>query len=199
MNANKRTISPYNSRYNSSELEFIFCPKCSTKLKKKVIDGVLRNYCPKCPYIQYINPLPCVAVLIEQNGKVLIGKRSQNSIEGGKWGIPCGFVEYGESHLEAARREVFEETNLEVKLTSLVAVSSNQIAPSLHAIVTVFTAEVISGTPVAGDDMVALRWVSKNSTFPSMVFEADKTAIKRCLENDAIRIPIDDEVWINRK
>jgi len=199
MNENQRTLNPYTSRYDSSELEFIYCPKCSTKLEKKEIDGILRNHCPKCPYIQYINPLPCVAVLIEQNGKVLIGKRSQNSIEGGKWGIPCGFVEYGESHLEAARREVFEETNLEVKLTSLVAVSSNQIAPSLHAIVTVFTAEVISGAPVAGDDMVELRWVSKNSTFPTMVFEADKTAIKRCLEDDVVRIPIDYEAWVNRK
>ena len=94
---------------------------------------------------------------------------------------------------------MLEETNLEIELTSLVAVSSNQIAPSLHAIVTVFTAEVISGTPVAGDDMVELRWVSENSTFPAMVFEADKTAIKRCLEDDVVRIPIDYEAWVNRK
>ncbi len=182
-----------------AELEFVYCPKCSTKLTKKYIDGGLRNYCPKCQYIQYINPLPCVAVIIERDRKILIGKRSQNSIEGGKWGIPCGFIEYGESHLEAAYREVYEETNLEIEITSLVGVSSNQIAPSLHSIVTIFTANVIAGNPKAGDDLVELRWVSKNSEFPRMVFEADKIAIIRCLENDVIRIPIDRELWINRK
>ena len=110
-----------------------------------------------------------------------------------------GDIEYEESHLEAAHGEVFEETNLEINLTSLVSVSSNKIGPSLHAIVTVFTAEVIAGTPVAGDDVIELRWVSKNSTFPKMLFEADKTAIKRYFENGLVRIPIDYELWINRK
>lgn len=199
MDENQTTLNSYDVWQTSSGLEFVYCPKCSAKLEKKEIDEGLRNYCPKCPYIQYINPLPCVAVLIEKNQQLLIGKRSQNSIEGGKWGLPAGYIEYGENHLDAACREVYEETNLEIEITSLVGVSSNRIGPNLHAIVTVFTADVIAGTPKAGDDLVELRWLSKSSTFPIMVFEADKIVIKRCFENDLIRIPVDHELWINRK
>ena len=78
---------PFNSddgRQTSSGLDFVYCPKCSEKLVKKEIGGILRNYCSTCKYVQYINPLPGVAVLIEKDHKLLIGKRSQDSIESGK-------------------------------------------------------------------------------------------------------------------
>jgi ADP-ribose pyrophosphatase YjhB (NUDIX family) len=187
----KQTFHSYDRKQTSSGLNFVYCPKCGTKLAKKEIDAFLRNYCSKCNYIQYVNPLPGVSVLIEKDNKLLIGKRSQESVESGKWCLPCGFVEHHESHLDAARREVFEETGLKVKITSLVNVSSNKINPNLHTIVAVMTAEVIDGTLTPGDDLVELRWLYKNDTFPAMAFEADKTIIKRYFENALIRIPID--------
>ncbi len=187
----KQYFNSYDEKQTSSGLDFVYCPKCSKQLVKQKIDGSLRNYCSKCQYVQYINPLPGISVIIEKDGKLLIGKRSQESIESGKWCFPCGFVEHHENYLDAAHREVFEETGLEIKITSLVNVSSNHINPNLHTIVTVLTAEVVNGTPQPGDDLVELHWISKNDPFPEMAFEGDRFTIKKYFESKLVRIPID--------
>lgn len=190
----KQHFNSYDGKETSSALDFTYCPKCGEKLVKKEIDGILRNYCSRCQYVQYLNPLPGVAVLVEKDRKLLIGKRSQNSIKSGKWCLPCGFIEHQENYLDAARREVLEETGLVIKITSLVGVSSNRITPDLTTIVTVLTAEIIDGTIKAGDDLVELDWLSKGAAFPIMAFEADKYIIKRYFENALIKIPIDQRL-----
>jgi len=187
----KQYFNSYDEKQHSSELDFVYCPKCGVKLEKKELDGVLRNYCSKCQYVQYINPLPGVSIVIEKDSKLLIGRRSQDSIESGKWCIPCGFIEHNENYLDAAHREVFEETGLEIEITSLIDVASIKITPNLHTIVIALTAKVISGTLKPGDDLVELYWLSKNDPFPEMAFEGDEYTIRKYFENDLARIPID--------
>jgi len=54
-----------------------------------------------------------VFILVENTMKVLIGKRSKNMLdEAGKYGIPCGYLDYQETAFEAMTREVYEETSL---------------------------------------------------------------------------------------
>lgn len=55
-----------------------------------------------------------VAVLIGKQGKVLLIKR-RSSHGAGSWAPPGGHIDYGESVLECASREVKEETGLEIK------------------------------------------------------------------------------------
>ncbi|MFB5089072.1 NUDIX hydrolase [Psychrobacillus sp. PGGUH221] len=61
-----------------------------------------------------------VAVINEQ-GEILLQKRQD-----GLWGVPGGFIELGESTEEAGRREVLEETGLEVGKLDLVGVFSGK-------------------------------------------------------------------------
>lgn len=61
-----------------------------------------------------------VAVLNE-SGEILLQKRND-----GQWGVPGGFMELGESTEEAGRREVFEETGLEIGKLDLVGVFSGK-------------------------------------------------------------------------
>jgi ADP-ribose pyrophosphatase YjhB (NUDIX family) len=187
----KQHFNAYDGRQTSSGLDFVYCPKCRTELVKRKIDGIARNFCSNCHYIQYVNPLPGVAVLIEKDRKLLIGKRSETSVESGKWCLPCGFVEHHETYLDAAHREVLEETGLEIEITSLVSVSSNRITPDLHSIVIVLTADIVKGAPEPGDDMVELRWISENDPFPEMAFEGDEFAINLYFKNQLTRIPVD--------
>ena len=61
------------------------------------------------------NPTAGVAVIILEDGKILLGRRSRGRYKGA-WCIPCGHVEWGEDVRCAARREFLEETGLEVEL-----------------------------------------------------------------------------------
>ncbi len=59
--------------------------------------------------------------VINEFGEILLQKRSD-----GRWGVPGGFMELGESTEEAGRREVLEETGMEVGKLDLVGVFSGK-------------------------------------------------------------------------
>ena len=59
------------------------------------------------------------AVVVERNGKILLGERSKENMKG-FWIIPGGGVKYGETIKEAAVREIKEETNLDIEIIKLI-------------------------------------------------------------------------------
>ena len=94
---------------------------------------------------------PGVAVVIlDESNRVLLQKRS----DVGLWGIPSGHVEPGETVAQAAVREVFEETGLNIRIKRLVGIYSepqSQVfcypnGQRVHFITTCFEAEVTGGT-----------------------------------------------------
>ena len=54
-------------------------------------------------------------IIINQN-KILIGKRKDKDIGGGKWEFPGGKIEVGETNSEALKRELYEELGISVKI-----------------------------------------------------------------------------------
>ena len=126
--------------------------------------------CPACgtSVTRYRNPFPTVDIIIEtEDGIVLIERR--NPPHG--WALPGGFVDYGESLENAARREAREETSLEIHDLKLLGCYSDPARDArFHTISTVFIARC-AGTPRAADDAVNLRIFPLNSLPNQLCFD----------------------------
>lgn len=98
-------------------------------------------------------PMLTVDVIIRLSGDRIILIRRGRSPYRGSWAIPGGFVEYGETVEDAARREALEETGLDVEIKDLLGVYSDpRRDPRGHTVSVCFTARVVSGEPEAGSD-----------------------------------------------
>ena len=110
-------------------------------------------------------PIAGVGAVIVCSGKILLEKR-KSAPGRGKWTIPGGLVELGESAEQTVIREVKEETNLKVEQPKLIDVVNNITLDKndrikYHFVIILFSA-VLSDNPKkarASDDAEELRWL----------------------------------------
>ncbi len=151
-----------------------FCVECGHELMMVPVEGAPRPKCPSCGWVLWEDPKLVAAVLVvNDGGAVLLGRRGPGAGEG-RWSFPAGFVNRGERIEDAARREVLEETGLEVELGPLLLLRSERGSPVALA---VYTARVTSGTPTPGDEMVELGWFEPGSV-PELAFEHDAEVLR---------------------
>ena len=113
-------------------------------------------------------PLPTVDVVIEIDGGIVLIER-RNPPHG--WALPGGFVDYGEPVEEAARREMREETTLDITLTALLGVYSDPTRDARgHTISTVFVGRA-TGTPKAADDAADVGVFSEHDLPTPLAFD----------------------------
>ncbi len=114
------------------------------------------------------NPLVTVDIIIENAGKILLVKRRNPPIG---WALPGGFVDYGESVEEAARRETLEETGLEITdLSQFHCYSDPGRDPRQHTVSIVFTAKA-GGEPHAADDAAEVGLFDRSSIPEGLCFD----------------------------
>lgn len=188
----KQVFSEY-SVTGSPSNSFHYCPICRTKCETREFAGRQRQVCPKCGFVQYKNPAPAVSILIVNNGRILLGQRGCHSFKAGLWCLPCGFIEFDEDFLTAARREVQEETGLVVDIKAILSVMTNYLAPELHTLVVVLLAHVIGGELRPGDDIVNVEWFPLTGALPEMAFTADQDIIMRYYKTQMEGAPVDKE------
>jgi ADP-ribose pyrophosphatase YjhB (NUDIX family) len=92
-----------------------FCSQCGSKLETRIPEGDdrPRHICDDCGVIHYQNPRVIVGCLPVHEGRVLLCRRAIEPRKG-YWTLPAGFMENGETTLEGAARETWEEACAEV-------------------------------------------------------------------------------------
>lgn len=138
-------------------MNYNYCPPCGGRLHRRFSEGRDRLVCEKCGYIFYQNPVPAVAVILLQNAQVLLVKRKFEP-RAGEWSLPAGFIEWGEGPEETARRELKEETGLDVAVRGIYGVYRGQERPDHEILLVVYRGEMMGGKLQPGDDALEARW-----------------------------------------
>ncbi len=105
-----------------------------------------------------------VGVVVVGDGQMLMVKRAREPNKG-KWSIPGGLIELGETVYEAATREVFEECSVKVEIIRLLDTVDNIVRDEkgrvqYHYAIIDLLGKYISGEARAQSDAAECRWVA---------------------------------------
>lgn len=84
-------------------------------------DTILRAVCDNCGFVAYDNPKIVVGAVVRAGERILMCRRDIEPARG-KWTLPAGYLEHGETPEEGARREAFEEATADIAIDGLLAV-----------------------------------------------------------------------------
>lgn len=113
-------------------------------------------------------PIVCVGAIVVDQGRVLLVQRAHEPSKG-KWSLPGGMLELGESLAQGVAREVQEETGLSVEAIELVELIDRihrENGPSgeivrYHYVIADYLCQVVGGTLQAASDAAAARWFER--------------------------------------
>jgi ADP-ribose pyrophosphatase YjhB (NUDIX family) len=165
--------APENPRV--SEAEARFCIQCGAELVTRHLYGEQRPACPACGWVHFTDPKVAAAVIVEQDGRVLLTRRVNEPYRG-LWTLPAGFVNAYEDPAAAAVRECREETGLEVHITALVDVIAGREHRRGADIVIVYRAQITGGTLQPGDDADAADFFDYSS-LPPLAFVSTRQVL----------------------
>jgi ADP-ribose pyrophosphatase YjhB (NUDIX family) len=127
-----------------------FCSVCGAAVSVRVPTGdrLPRHVCDACGAIHYRNPRLVVGALPVWEDRILLCRRAIEPCHG-KWTLPAGFMENGETIAEAARRETEEEANARIALGDMYTLIS---VPHISQVHVVFRARLLDLDFSAGEE-----------------------------------------------
>jgi ADP-ribose pyrophosphatase YjhB (NUDIX family) len=129
-------------------------------------------------------------------GRVLLVKRAHEPLKG-EWSVPGGAVEIGETLTAAIRREVREETGLDVEVGPIVEVIDRirydaDGRVEFHYVLIDFVCARVEGTLQCGSDAAAAVWADRSDLARYSVADATITVIDKAIAQHAAWAPSRD-------
>lgn len=167
-----------------------FCPHCSAPNPSP---GTVPFKCRECGFASFFGPVAAVGGLVVNAQQELLLVRRARDPGRGKWGLPGGFVDPGETAEGALLRELVEETNLQVIETRYLTSHPNHY--NYHGVVApvidfFYVCQVRSHDQVslARDELEHFEWARPTPEYlDEMAFESNRRAIEywHSLANDS--------------
>jgi ADP-ribose pyrophosphatase YjhB (NUDIX family) len=154
------------------------CPRCGGELSS--VDG-RHLACPGCGSAYWANSKPAVQGLLVRDGRVLIGRRRTEPCKG-CWDLPGGFLEESEPPLEGLRRELREETGIEVDPVEWLGAAIDRYGEVFVLSLTWIVRG--EGDPVASDDIEDLQWFRPEALPTEMAFDSQADFLRRWAERE---------------
>jgi len=128
-------------------------------------------------------PIVGVGALIFRRGRILMAQRGKEPLKG-VWSLPGGALEVGESLDAGVRREVMEETGLEVTPVKVFEVFERILrdargAAEYHYVLIDYLCRVTGGTLRAGDDVSRVEWVLRRDLADLQITAGTLAVIER--------------------
>jgi 8-oxo-dGTP diphosphatase len=127
-----------------------------------------------------------VGGVVIAGGRTLLIRRGSAPMEG-QWSIPGGMLELGESIVEGVRRELAEETGLDVRVLDLIEVFERIIPGEggrtrYHFVILDYLCEMVSGQAQAASDVTDVAWAREDELEKYSLTEIATRVIKRAFE-----------------
>jgi len=177
-------------RSQSIEHHYQFCPKCGSPSGDA---AAVPFRCSECGFAQFFGPVAAVGALVTNEANELLLVRRARDPGKGRWGLPGGFVDRDETIEDAMRREVREETKLEVAQPRYLMSHPNDydykgiVSPVIDLF---YTAQAISpqNISLAKDELDFHLWVRPNEQhLNDMAFQSNRIAIEYWLQMSSMR------------
>lgn len=142
-----------------------FCGQCGSPAEMH--DRILARQCPSCGLTIFPRISPAVIVLVERDGKALLARSGR--FPEALYSVIAGFVEPGETLEETVKREVKEETGIDVKN---IRYFGSQPWPFPDSLMIGFTARYAAGEiDIDGDEILDAAWFSADGlpTIPGKI------------------------------
>lgn len=136
-----------------------FCSHCGEAVILKIPedDNRQRYVCISCEMIHYQNPRVVAGCLPVWEDKILLCRRAIDP-RYGLWTLPAGFMELGETTMEAAARETLEEANARVNIQGLYVVIN---LPQVDQVFMMFRSQLLDLDFAPGVESLAVELYTK--------------------------------------
>lgn len=117
--------------------------------------------------------------------RVLLVRRGRPPLEG-RWSIPGGILEIGETIAEGIERELIEETGVRVRVLQLIEIyekvmRDEDTRPQYHFVILDYACEFMEGVTQAGGDVTEVKWASEQELDGLALTGAAKRVIRKAL------------------
>ena len=159
------------------------CKDCGTAVDHRVPDdGDTREraVCPACGTIHYINPLLVVGTVPYLGARVLLCRRAIEP-RYGKWTLPAGFMEMGETMVQGAARETAEEAGAQVEMGAFFSAMSIPRVGQVHVF---YLARLLSDRFEPGQESLEARLFTEDQVpWDELAFTTVRETLRRFFDD----------------